>query len=54
MVKLWDARTCQEIMTVGQHPDDVTSVAFIPDGQKIVTASDDGAVRVWDAAPVKK
>jgi WD40 repeat protein len=53
-IKLWDARTGQEIITVGHHPDYVTSVAFTPDGQKLISTSDDGNVRVWDAAPVKK
>jgi WD40 repeat protein len=32
------------------HTHHVTSVAFTPDGQKIVTASEDMTVRVWIAA----
>ena len=41
-------------MTVGRHPDIVTSVSFSRDGNKIVSTSDDRDVRVWDATPLKK
>ena len=30
------------------HSDNVTSVAFSPDGTKIVSGSDDGTIKVWD------
>jgi WD40 repeat protein len=41
-------------MTIGRHPDEVTSVTFSPDGRRIVSTSDDGYVRVWDATPVQQ
>ncbi len=30
------------------HSDDIQSVAFSPDGTKIVSASNDGTIKVWD------
>ena len=37
-------------LTLGGHEDAVTSVAFSPDGTRIVSGSDDETVKVWDAA----
>ena len=30
------------------HSDDINSVAFSPDGTKIVSGSDDWTIKVWD------
>jgi WD40 repeat protein/serine/threonine protein kinase len=47
--KVWDAATGQEILTLKGHARWVTSVAFSPDGKRIVTGSADQTARVWDA-----
>src|SRR5262249_41138224 len=38
-VKVWDARTGQERLTLKGHTVGVTSVAFSPDGKRIVSGS---------------
>jgi WD40 repeat protein len=35
------------------HSGDVNSVAYSPDGQYIVSGSDDSTVKIWDAQAVK-
>lgn len=36
------------------HTDDVNSVAYSPDGKRIVSGSDDTTVRVWDVETRKE
>jgi Flp pilus assembly protein TadD len=49
-VRLWDAATGQELLTLKGHTGPVDGLAFSPDGQRLATAGAD--VRVWEAWPV--
>jgi len=50
---VWDAATGEGFSEPMKHDGKVTSAHFSPDGQRVVTASDDGTARVWDAATGK-
>jgi WD40 repeat protein len=47
-VKVWDATTGQELLTLQAHRDAVTSVCFSPDGTRLAGACAAHTVNVWD------
>jgi WD40 repeat protein len=55
-LKVWDAATGRKMLTLTGHSSGVTSVAWSPDGKRIVSgsgwfvASNSGEIKVWDAA----
>jgi WD40 repeat protein len=49
-VKVWDAQTGQELLTLKDHPEWVTRVAYSPDGKQVFGRDSQGKVLAWDAA----
>lgn len=45
---VWDTATCQRLLELRGHKDQVSSAAFSPDGTKVATSSHDNSARLWD------
>ena len=50
-IKIWDAASGDELLTLSGHTAAVTSVRFTPDGRSLISTGDDGAAILWDATP---
>jgi WD40 repeat protein len=48
-VRIWDARTGQELLAFKAHTDLITCVCYSPDSLTLVTGSLDATVKLWDA-----
>ncbi len=48
-VRVWDAGTAKEMLTLKGHTNRVESVYFSPDGRRVVTGGFDNTAKVWDA-----
>jgi WD40 repeat protein/serine/threonine protein kinase len=49
-IEVWDTQMGKGVMTLRGHDAEIWSVAFSPNGKRIVSASKDRTVKIWDAA----
>jgi eukaryotic-like serine/threonine-protein kinase len=52
-VKLWNVATRQEVVTLRGHERNIFGALFSPNGNVLVTADYEGAVRLWSAPPLE-
>lgn len=53
-VKIFDARTGTELLTLRGHSGYVAAAVFSPDGLRLLTAGGDGTARTWETAPINR
>jgi uncharacterized delta-60 repeat protein len=46
--RLWEVQTGREVREFADHARVVSSIAFSPDGQYVLTGSEDGTARLWE------
>lgn len=51
---VWDAETLEPLVDLEGHSFYVFAVAFSPDGERLVSGSGHGTVRVWDTLTVSE
>lgn len=52
-IRLWNAATRQDVVTLKGHKDWVNALAFHPSGRTLASAGRDGTARLWDTATGK-
>ena len=49
-MKLWDLRNGRQPRVFRGHAGPVHSIAFLPDGRRVISAGQDGVIRIWSTA----
>ncbi|MEO6126206.1 MAG: hypothetical protein ABIR32_21105 [Ilumatobacteraceae bacterium] len=47
-VTIWDVKSGDQIVTLSGHIGAINSIAFSPNGDRLITASNDGTARIWN------
>jgi WD40 repeat protein len=50
MIRLWDVAGRREICRFGAHRSAITALTFTPDGARLLSASEDSTVLIWDVS----
>jgi WD40 repeat protein len=48
MIRLWDVETGRLLRSLRGHTHDIRCVLYTPDGQTLITASEDRTIRMWN------
>jgi WD40 repeat protein len=49
-IKIWDTATGANLKSFNAHNRTIGSIAWSPDGSKLVSGSEDGTIKIWDIA----
>lgn len=49
-IRLWDTKALKVALEIGPNDGNVDALAFTPDGRRLLALTDDGALRIFDAA----